>query len=200
MTDVGADAYSPQRRTALVLTGTGADGAYHAGALRALHEAGVKIDLVAGRGVGVIGALFGAVDGGQRLWDEKGFWRSADIPRLYGWRFAPRLAGWALALSVAIVAAPVAAVAVGLIVFPIDFLLKIVGASGAAGLVDEYLAFARGAFAPTALPTWLPRLVLLVLGSAAAIALVDGVRSGDRRLRGGTPRRSPNSAGARSGI
>jgi predicted acylesterase/phospholipase RssA len=59
--------YSPQRRTALVLTGTGTAGAYHAGVLRALHEAGVKIDIVAGRGVGVIGALFAAVDGGQRL-------------------------------------------------------------------------------------------------------------------------------------
>ena len=45
--------YSPQRRTALVLTGTGTAGAYHAGVLRALHEAGVKLDIVAGRGVGV---------------------------------------------------------------------------------------------------------------------------------------------------
>ena len=45
--------YIPQLRTALVLTGTGTAGAYHAGALRALSEAGVKIDLIAGRGVGV---------------------------------------------------------------------------------------------------------------------------------------------------
>src|SRR5438132_1222159 len=43
--------YSPQRRTALVLTGTGTAGAYHAGVLRALHEAGVKLDMVAGRGL-----------------------------------------------------------------------------------------------------------------------------------------------------
>lgn len=185
MSDAEVDAYSPQRRTALVFSGTGADGAYHAGALRALHEAGVKIDLVAGRGVGVIGALFAAVDGGQRLWDEKGFWRSASVPRLYGWRLAPKVAGWALALSVAIVALPIAAVAIGLMVFPIDFLLKILGASGAPGLVSTYLSFAESAFAPTALPTWLPRLVLLVLGTAAVIALVDGLRSADRRLRGG---------------
>jgi hypothetical protein len=185
MSDVGADAYSPQRRTALVLTGTGADGAYHAGVLRALHEAGVKIDLVAGRGVGVIGALFGAVDGAQRLWDDKGFWRSTTVARFYRWRPAPRFVAWALAASVAIVALPIAAVAAGLIVFPVDFLLKIVGGSGAPGLVAGYLSFAEEAFAPAALPTWLPRLVLLVLGAAAAIALVDGLRSGDRRLRGG---------------
>src|SRR5438045_4151030 len=37
-----ADSYSPQIRTALVLTGTGTAGAYHAGVLRALHEAGSR--------------------------------------------------------------------------------------------------------------------------------------------------------------
>src|SRR3954463_14204038 len=86
-----AESYSPQRRTALVLTGTGTAGAYHAGVLRALHEAGVKIDIVAGRGAGVIGALFAAVDGGQRLWDEKGFWRGAGVEALYGWRLVPHV-------------------------------------------------------------------------------------------------------------
>ena len=106
--------YSPQRRTALVLTGTGTAGAYHAGVLRALHEAGVKLDIVAGRGVGVIGALFAAVDGAQRLWDEKGFWRADGIERLYEWRLVPRVIVWALAVSLAIVAVPIAAVALGL--------------------------------------------------------------------------------------
>ena len=42
--------YSPERRTALVLCGTGVHGAYHAGVLRALQEAGVKIDIIAGPG------------------------------------------------------------------------------------------------------------------------------------------------------
>ena len=45
----GREPYSPKHRTALVLTGTGTAGAYHAGVLRALAEAGVRIDLVAGR-------------------------------------------------------------------------------------------------------------------------------------------------------
>ena len=166
--------YSPQRRTALVLTGTGTAGAYHAGALKALHEAGVKLDIVAGRGVGVIGALFAAVDGAQRLWDDSGFWRADGIERLYEWRIVPRVIVWALAISLAIVAIPIAAVALGLIVFPIDFVLKMVGVSGAAGLVAAYLGFAQAAFAPQALPTWLPRLVLLVLGTAGAVAVFDG--------------------------
>src|SRR5437764_13874957 len=89
------DPYSPQRRTALVLTGTGADGAYHAGVLRALHEAGVKIDIVGARGIGVVGALFAAIDGGQRLWEENGFWRAVWTPSLYGWRRIPWLIAWA---------------------------------------------------------------------------------------------------------
>ena len=42
------EGYSPERRTALVLSGTGADGAYHAGVLRALHETGIKVDLIGG--------------------------------------------------------------------------------------------------------------------------------------------------------
>src|SRR5439155_9108800 len=114
-----ADHYSPQLRTALVLTGTGTAGAYHAGVLRALHEAGVKLDVVAGRGIGVVGALFAAIDGTQRLWEDKGFWRG-DVCSFYGWRTAARVIGWALGLSVVVVAVPLAVIAAGLVVFPID--------------------------------------------------------------------------------
>ena len=112
-----ADHYSPQLRTAVVLTGTGTGGAYHAGVLRAFHEAGVKIDVVAGRGIGVVGAMFAAVDGAQRLWDDRGFWKGPGVRAMYGWRFAPRSVSAALAASIAIVCAPIAAVALGLLVF-----------------------------------------------------------------------------------
>lgn len=180
-----AELYSPQRRTALVLSGTGTAGAYHAGVLRALHEAGVKLDIVAGRGIGVVGALFAAVDGAQRLWDEKGFWRAPAVHSLYPWRLAPRVAVGALAASVAIVAVPIAAVALGLIVFPIDFLLKMIGVSSASGLVRAYVRVSEAAFAPDAFPTWLPRLVLLTLTLAATIILVDGWKDQQSsRLRG----------------
>jgi patatin-like phospholipase len=181
-----SDPYSPSRRTALVLTGTGTAGAYHAGVLRALHEAGVKIDMVAGRGIGVVGALFAAVDGAHRLWDDKGFWRGAAIRDLYGWRPILLVLMGALALSLAIVAVPIAAVAFGLVVFPIDFLLRMVGAGGASGLVGEYVSLAQSAFAPDMLPTWLPRLVLLVMGTAAVVAVADAwmANSGRRAGRG----------------
>jgi len=179
-----SDAYSPQLRTALVLTGTGTAGAYHAGVLRALHEAGVKLDVVSGRGVGVIGALFAAVDGAQGLWDEKGFWRAPVVRSFYGWHMVPRLILAALAVSLAIVAVPLAAMALGLIVFPVDFVLKMVGAGGAFGLVGAYLRTAQSVSAPEGLPTWLPRLVLLVLGVAGVVAVVTGWVSGPRIARG----------------
>jgi hypothetical protein len=179
-----ADPYSPEIRTALLLTGTGTAGAYHAGVLRALHEAGVKIDLAGGHGIGVVGAMFAAVDGAQRLWDEKGFWRAPAVRTLYPWRILLQVTAWALALSVAIVAIPIGAIALGLVVYPIDFVLKMVGLGGG-GLVGTYLQFTQAAFAPDALPTWLPRLVVLVLGSVGVIGLVTAwATRGPRRHRG----------------
>jgi hypothetical protein len=177
--------YSPQLRTALVLTGTGTAGAYHAGALRALHEAGVKLDIVAGRGIGVVGAMFAAIDGGSRLWEDKGFWKAKGVRTLYGWGVVPRLVAAACAASLFVVAVPLAAIALGLIVFPMDFVLKMAGVGSDGGLTAAYLQLAQAAFAPQALPTWLPRVVVLILGLAAAIAVVAGWRgSGGRRLHG----------------
>ncbi len=79
--------YSPERRTALVFCGTGAHGAYHAGVLRALQEAGVKIDIVAGHGAGAAAAALAAIDGGAQLWDDNGIWRAAGVRQFYRWRW-----------------------------------------------------------------------------------------------------------------
>jgi predicted acylesterase/phospholipase RssA len=180
------DAYSPQRRTALLLTGVGTAGAYHAGVLRALHEAGVKLDVVAGRGIGAVGALFAAIDGGASLWDDRGFWQPEAVRRFYDWRLTLRLGVLAVAVSAAIVVVPVALVALGLVVFPIDFVVRTAGLGGASGLVGAYLDLAQGAFAPAGFPTWLPRLVVLVLGTAAAAAAVAGALTVRRRRERGS--------------
>jgi len=106
------------------------------------------------------------------------------VESLYGWRPLARLGGVAAALAVLLVVAPLAVMAVGLAVFPIDFLLKMVGL-GAGGLVASYLALAETLFAPSALPTWLPRLVLLVLGAAVVAVAVDAwTTRGERRQTG----------------
>ena len=66
--------YSPRLRTAVVLCGAGTAGAYQAGALRALAEAGVKIDLLAAHGSGVAAALAAAIDAYAELVKVKRFW------------------------------------------------------------------------------------------------------------------------------
>ncbi len=110
--------YSPERRTALVLCGTGAHGAYQAGVLRALQEAGVKIDVMAGQGVGAGAAALAAIDGASRLWDADGVWRSAAAKALYGWKWPLRAAGWLCLLLVAILAVPALLLALRLPGFP----------------------------------------------------------------------------------
>ena len=82
--------YSPRLRTGVVLCGSGTAGAYHAGALRALTEAGIKVDVVAAHGAGVITALATAVDGGPKVWDPNGPWTSSRLHHAYRWRPALR--------------------------------------------------------------------------------------------------------------
>ncbi|NUR55368.1 MAG: hypothetical protein HOQ29_13050 [Acidobacteria bacterium] len=165
--------YSTRLRTALVLTGTGTAGAYHAGVLRALHEAGVRIDVVAGRGIGALGAMFAAVDGGQRLWSSDGLWKDRAIRAGYGWRPPLRIAGWALLAACALLAVPLALLALGVIVALVGVLLWLVSLTGASAAVTS--AFARtldALFAPTALPTVIPRLVVFcVVVAIAALAV-----------------------------
>jgi len=165
--------YSTRLRTALVLTGSGTAGGYHAGVLRALHEAGVKIDLVAGRGVGAIGAVFGAVDGGVRLWEANGLWRSSAAKLFYRWRLPLRIAGWTLAAAAAVFAVPVALVAVAVLVGLAGLLLTLVSLDApAATLRSTFTGWIEALFAPTALPTIIPRLVLFVLVvGVAALAI-----------------------------
>lgn len=77
-----------------MLSGTGAHGAYHAGVLRAFQEAGVKIDVVAGHGIGAAAAALTAIDGGSTLWDDKGIWRGDKARTLYRWTGPLRFARW----------------------------------------------------------------------------------------------------------
>ena len=137
-------AYSPERRTALVLVGTGTHGAYHAGVLRALQEAGVKLDVVAGQGVGAAGAALAAIDGGARLWEADGVWRGPHARSLYGWRWPIGLAAWlafplVAALMLRFVFVIAGAGAPSIIVFaPAAFTAAIVAVL-LAGLVSEWL-------------------------------------------------------------
>src|SRR5512135_1590716 len=107
------ESYSPRSRTALLLTGTGTAGAYHAGVLRALQEAGVRIDVVCGRGMGAVSAMFAAVDGAKLLWEPHGIWRGNAPAGFYRLRAPLRMAGWLAAAAGMGLAVPVAVLATG---------------------------------------------------------------------------------------
>jgi hypothetical protein len=157
----------------LLFTGTGADGAYHAGALRALQEAGVKIDLVGGRGMGALAAVLTAVDGGAQLWEQGGFWKSSSVPLLYRWRWPFMvLRGLGIAL-LAVLAVPAAVLLLGLIVYPFALLLGMAGLDSGARFVGAFIDLLGRAFSPAALPTWIPRLAALC-ATAALIVLAVG--------------------------
>jgi hypothetical protein len=169
------DAYSPQSRTALVLTGSGTAGAYHAGVLRAFQEAGVKLDVVAGTGMGVASAVFAAIDGGAQLWEPGGFWRSAATRKYYRVRPALRAAAWAFAGSLSVVLLPVLALVAGLVVYPLGFLLRVAGVSSAAWASRAYTSVIETAFDPAFLPAALPRAFLISLALVAGTLGVIGL-------------------------
>ena len=178
--------YSTRLRTALVLAGTGTAGAYHAGVLRALHEAGVRIDLVAGRGMGAVSAMFAAIDGGPRLWEPSGIWKGGAMTRSYEWRRALRVAAVALLGAGAVLLFPLAVFATAVLVGLAGFALTLVGFSDTATAVTGgYTARLATWFSPDGLPLTVPRLVLVgVLVAAAALVtrlVSQAARRGPRR-------------------
>jgi hypothetical protein len=168
--------YSPHERTALVLTGTGTAGAYHAGVLRALDEAGVKIDVVAGRGIGAVSALFAAVDASERLWGPQGFWRGREVAALYPWRSALRAIGWIAAAGVLLLTIPAAVAAIGLLGYQVALMLPL-GDAAAARLAEGYGAWVSQTLAPGGLTRWLPRAALLLTAIMVAVVLIAGRRA-----------------------
>jgi hypothetical protein len=132
--------YSPKRRTALVLTGSGASGAYHAGVLKALDESGVKIDLVVGSGVGTLGAAFAAVAGGARLYGPEGFWRGLGWGSLYRLRGAFAVARGLLALALVVCALPLLAALLAGIAFPLLLVADAVAPGSGSGLLATLVA------------------------------------------------------------
>ncbi len=168
--------YSPHLRTAVLLSGTGTGGAYHAGVLRALHEAGVKIDVMGGRGIGVVGALFAAIDAGAKTWEDGGVWRRRPPAELYQWRRPLRWAGALILAAIAVLAIPLLVLATALVAYPLSFLVQMISVDAGASMAAAYADMVRYAFSPPALPTVIPRLVTLCLALAFIVTGVAAVR------------------------
>ena len=147
----------------MVLTGSGTAGAYHAGVLRSLQEAGVKIDLVAGRGIGVVSAMFSAVDGGAALWDEEGAWNSRFSRKFYDWRLTVKAAILALLVALSAFLAPLIAIVAAAIVYPVGFILRLAGLSVGDRLALSYTRLVEAVFQPDVLPLIIPRFISIAL-------------------------------------
>jgi hypothetical protein len=167
--------YSPHLRTAVLLSGSGTAGAYHAGALRALHEAGIKIDVMSGRGIGVVGALFAAIDAASKTWEDEGLWRRRPPVRLYAWRSPLRWSTALVLLAVAILALPLIVLATGLVAYPLSFLAQMVSVDAGYRIAAGYTFLIARAFSPGGLPTIVPRLITLCLALAFMVLAAAAV-------------------------
>lgn len=179
--------YSPERPTAVILSGTGVDGAYHAGVLEALTEAGVKLDLAAGRGVGALAATLFALDGAAALWDARGLWRRPAAPRAYGLTWPYRALGLALVAIAGLVASPLVLLLVAVAIWPVSLVAGWSGLDGTPPLAMRYAEWLGWVFAPDHLAAWVARLVLMVaavLVAALAIGAAVAAIRAPRRQRG----------------
>ena len=178
--------YPPHLRTAVLLTGAGTAGAYHAGALRALVEGGIKIDIVAAHGAGVLTALAAAVDGGARVWDSAGPWTDPRLRHAYRWRPALRVAFAGFVASVAVLLSPLLVLVVAAVVYAAATVAALVSlTSVAASLVSMYSTVIEALLNPPILPTILPRLlvvaVLVIAGVLVTAAVAARRRERSRR-------------------
>jgi hypothetical protein len=185
--------YSPDRRTALLFCGTGAHGAYQAGVLRALQEAGVKIDIVAGQGIGAATAALAAIDGGARLWEADGLWRGPRVSTLYGWKWPLRVAAWLLLPLAIALFSPLLFVALGV---PVPAAVAVVATVLAlAILVTFTVHLASEYFAPVkrrAVGSWWWRIVGAPFDGDAARELAIETIWG--LIRGAAPLKRPDRA------
>jgi len=161
---------------------------YHAGVLRALQEAGVRIDVVAGHGIGAVTAAFAAIDGGAALWDDTGLWLGSDVRRFYRWRTPFRAAAALAAILLVVLAVPLVVLAIGAVGYAVGYLLTLVGLGIGDAIVSSVSGQLSSAFASSGLPTIVPRLaVVVVLAMVLALlaSALDRPPQGMRRTMRG---------------
>jgi hypothetical protein len=169
--------YSPKRRTALVFSGSGSTGAYHAGVLRALDESGVKIDVVVGSGIGVVTAAFAAVGGGPKLYGPGGFWEGVRWASFYRLRRALGLALALLGISFCVFALPVVLGLLLGILFPVVLIADRVWPGVASRVLSLVWVAPEALSGPYLAAQAVPVFALALL----AIAVAGGLYLRDRR-------------------
>ena len=152
-------------------------------------EAGVRIDLVAGHGIGAVGAFFAAIDGGARLWAPDGFWRQPAVAGFYPWRPTLRVLGWALCGG----SGPgrwcrSPCWPSGSSCIRLAFGLTLLHLQAGADLAEGYARLVGAAFRPGAPADVVPQSVVFLCGGAARALMLasrrTASRGGRRRARG----------------
>ena len=148
---------------------------------------------MSGRGIGVVCALFAAIDAGGKTWEDGGVWRRKPPPRIYEWRPPLQWAGALVAAAVAVLAFPLLVLATALVAYPLSFLVQMVSVDAGFRLATAYADMVRYAFAAAALPTVVPRLVTLCFAAAFLVLAVSAVRAADptSRRESAQPRSRP---------
>jgi hypothetical protein len=170
--------YSPKRRTALVLLGTGTSGAYHAGVLKALDETGAKIELVVGSGVGAVGAVFAAAASAGKLYGPSGFWSGIEWTSLYRLRRPLRVALFLLGLAFGVFLLPVFFALLAGMLFPLVLVADLAVPGLPAQVLSNPWAMPGALRDPYVAALAVPVFMLSV--SATLYAAVVGVRLGRR--------------------
>jgi hypothetical protein len=148
----------------VVLCGSGTAGAYHAGALRAIVEAGIKIDVIGAHGAGVATALPAAIDGGARVSDPAGPWASSRLGRAYPWRRGLRIAAGGLLAAGLLLLSPILLLVLAAGFYAAGMLAALVSLTGLSqSLIGMYQRVIEWLFSPPILPTILPRLTVLAV-------------------------------------
>jgi hypothetical protein len=158
--------YSPRRRTALVFSGSGTAGAYHAGVVRALDECGVKIDLVVGSGVGTIAAALSAVSAGGRLHEPGGFWTGAGFGSLFRLRPAAATAVALLAAAFGVFLLPIALALLAGLLFPLLLIADLIVPGGPKQLLARVFPLPDALAAPYLATLAIPIFALSILSVA----------------------------------
>jgi hypothetical protein len=173
-----------------VFLGTGTAGAYHAGVLRALTEAGVRIDVVAGRGMGAVGAFFAAADAGARLWEPPtGLWTGPRPPAIYRLRPLWRALAACGLLAAAALVLPIV-LGLGLaVLYPFVLIAQLLAPGTGAGMLVRYREWVALLFSPALLSSLIPRVATAAVMAGALLAAgawVAGAwrRTTRRRTRG----------------
>jgi len=153
--------FSPRRRTAAILIGEGTGTAYLVGVMKALHNAGVRIDVVLGKGAGALVAAFLAIDADSQFGGDDGL--LARVGKRRPWQLRPlyKVTLACLALSFAAFLSPALVGLIALLMFPFAALGRFVTESSTAGSEPSWFGYLLEAGEPLYLRAMVVPLIVL---------------------------------------